>query len=108
MTVSRQCIAVLDNDGPGVSHSDLGRLADRFYRGSGVQSPGSGLGLSIVERIARYFDTHVQFGTGLGGRGLGVIVEFPAQPASQGGAPAGESVAQRGGEDVARQTARSA
>lgn len=72
-----QCLAVRDN-GPGVADAERARLTDRFYRGNGVQAPGSGLGLSIVERIARYFDGTVHFEAGLNGRGLGVIVEFPA------------------------------
>ncbi|TAM03713.1 MAG: hypothetical protein EPN70_13370 [Paraburkholderia sp.] len=38
---------------------------------------GSGPGLSIVDRIAHYFNGTVQFETGLDGRGLAVIVEFP-------------------------------
>lgn len=71
-----QCLAVRD-DGPGVAEAERARLTDRFYRGSGTQSPGSGLGLSIVERIARYFNGTVQFEPGLNGRGLGVVVAFP-------------------------------
>jgi two-component system, OmpR family, sensor histidine kinase QseC len=72
-----QCLAVRD-DGPGVAEAERARLTDRFYRGSGTQSPGSGLGLSIVERIARYFNGAVRFEPGLNGRGLAVVVEFPA------------------------------
>ncbi|RQG99840.1 ATP-binding protein [Paraburkholderia dinghuensis] len=72
-----QCLAVRD-DGPGVADDERARLTDRFYRGTGVQAPGSGLGLSIVERIARYFSGTVRFEPGLNGRGLAVVVEFPA------------------------------
>ncbi|MFP6560811.1 ATP-binding protein [Paraburkholderia sp. B3] len=82
-----QCLAVLD-DGPGVAEADLARLTDRFYRGASVQSPGSGLGLSIVERIAHYFNGRLQFGPGLGGRGLAVIIDFPALPEAGTGASA--------------------
>ncbi|WP_322014798.1 ATP-binding protein [Paraburkholderia sp. J12] len=82
---AKQCIAVRD-DGPGVAEIEHGRLTDRFYRVAGVQSPGSGLGLSIVERIARYFNGVVEFGPGLDGRGLAVSVAFPALEASRGGA----------------------
>lgn len=73
----KQCLAVLD-DGRGVAETDFTRLTDRFYRGTEIQSPGSGLGLSIVERIVRYFNGTLRFGEGLEGRGLGVFVEFPA------------------------------
>lgn len=80
-------LAVLD-DGPGVAEADLVRLTDRFYRGASAQSPGSGLGLSIVERIAHYFNANVQFGPGLGGRGLAVIVDIPSIPEPRTRAPA--------------------
>ncbi|WP_052392017.1 ATP-binding protein [Paraburkholderia bannensis] len=85
-----QCLAVLD-DGTGVAQTDLARLTDRFYRGTGVQSPGSGLGLSIVERIVRYFNGTLRFGTGLDGRGLGVFVEFPAVQGTQEMALSGQA-----------------
>jgi two-component system sensor histidine kinase QseC len=45
-------VAVQDN-GPGVSPEALRRLGDRFYRPPGQDQPGSGLGLSIVRRIAQ-------------------------------------------------------
>lgn len=35
--------------GPGMAEGDQARLRRRFERGAGAQSPGSGLGLSIVE-----------------------------------------------------------
>jgi two-component system sensor histidine kinase QseC len=72
-----QCIAVRD-DGPGVASGEYGQLTDRFYRGSSAQSPGSGLGLSIVERIAQYFGGAVRFESGIGGRGLGVVIALRA------------------------------
>ncbi|WP_321818793.1 MULTISPECIES: ATP-binding protein [unclassified Paraburkholderia] len=88
-----QCLAVLD-DGPGVDPDDLAKLTDRFYRGTGVQSPGSGLGLSIVERIARYFHGTLRFGIGLNGRGLGVFVEFQAfEPITHESLPGGDHFA---------------
>lgn len=36
------------------------------------------------------FDARVQFGTELDGRGLGVIIDFPAKPGPQGGMSAAE------------------
>ncbi|WP_175888390.1 ATP-binding protein [Burkholderia contaminans] len=85
---TRQRIVVCD-DGPGVAPGEHERLGDRFYRGSGVQSPGSGLGLSIVTRIAQYFGGTVQFGAGIGGRGLGVVITLPSAGAGEP-SPAGE------------------
>ncbi|WP_334068669.1 ATP-binding protein [Burkholderia cepacia] len=77
-----QCIVVRD-DGPGVAPGEYERLGDRFYRGSGAQSPGSGLGLSIVTRIAQYLGGTVQFGPGIGDQGLGVAVALPSADAGE-------------------------
>jgi len=66
------------DDGPGVAPDDLARLTNRFFRATGTQSPGSGLGLSIVARIAEHFDATMNINTGIGGRGLAVEVSFPA------------------------------
>ncbi len=44
-------IEVID-DGPGVDDEHLARLGDRFFRTPGQDTSGSGLGLSIVTRIA--------------------------------------------------------
>lgn len=44
-------LAVRDN-GPGVPAEELPRLTERFYRGASVTAEGSGLGLTIVGRIA--------------------------------------------------------
>ncbi|NHB11554.1 hypothetical protein GWK53_34260 [Burkholderia cepacia] len=82
-----QCIVVRD-DGPGVAPGEHERLGDRFYRGSGAQSPGSGLGLSIVTRIAQYLGGTVQFGPGIGSQGLGVAVALPSAGAGEA-TPAG-------------------
>ncbi len=39
--------------GPGIPPAELGRVFDRFHRGSGVRDvPGSGLGLAIVKQVA--------------------------------------------------------
>jgi len=53
-------IAVIDN-GPGVNEDDLQRLGQRFYRPPGQQMSGSGLGLSIVSRIARLHGMQINF-----------------------------------------------
>ena len=49
--------------GPGISDVDRTRIFDRFYRAESARStPGSGLGLSIVKRVAEDHDgsVHVQ------------------------------------------------
>jgi len=42
----------VQDSGPGLSDADLARLGERFFRVTGNAEPGSGLGWSIVQRIA--------------------------------------------------------
>jgi two-component system sensor histidine kinase QseC len=71
------------DDGPGVAPDDLTRLTNRFFRATGNQATGSGLGLSIVARIAEHFGARLHLGTGIGERGLAVEVSFPAYAAAE-------------------------
>ncbi len=68
------------DDGPGVAADVLSRLGDRFFRQAGTREPGSGLGLSIVRRIAQLHAASVGYATNPAGRGLAVTVRFPALP----------------------------
>jgi two-component system, OmpR family, sensor kinase len=49
--------------GPGMSTEEAGHVFDRFYRGAGQTGGGSGLGLYIVERLARSFGGSVSVET---------------------------------------------
>ncbi|RXZ44769.1 ATP-binding protein [Crenobacter cavernae] len=51
LILSPEAIVVRD-DGPGVPPEYLERVRERFFRPPGQEATGSGLGLSIVERIA--------------------------------------------------------
>jgi len=51
LRMAPEAIEVLD-EGAGVAADELPRLGDRFYRPAGSEPGGSGLGLSIVRRIA--------------------------------------------------------
>ncbi|WP_182407514.1 ATP-binding protein [Psychrobacter sp. GP33] len=53
-------IRVIDN-GLGVEQQQLARLSERFYRPAGQSQLGSGLGLSIVNRIAELHGLRVEF-----------------------------------------------
>ena len=64
------------DDGEGVAMEQLPRLRDRFFRTQNGDVPGSGLGLSIVEKIASAHNGVVLVGEGLAGRGLGVTIRF--------------------------------
>jgi two-component system sensor histidine kinase QseC len=77
-------LCVMD-DGPGIAADERAPVFNRFHRGASEQAAGtsgSGLGLSIVKRIARLHEAQIVLGQGIGGRGLGVTVRFPGfQPA---------------------------
>lgn len=59
-------LGVSDN-GPGVSAEELPRLAERFYRGSSALAEGSGLGLTIVHRIAELHGARLELANREGG-----------------------------------------
>lgn len=69
---------VVADDGPGLPAEERQRVFDRFYRSLGTGQEGSGLGLSIVARIAELHGATIALGPGLCGRGLSVTVGFPA------------------------------
>jgi two-component system sensor histidine kinase QseC len=73
-------VLTVRDSGPGQGAEDITRLTDRFFRVTGNGADGRGLGLSIVVRIAEYFGGRVDFGAGIGGRGLAATVSFPVPP----------------------------
>jgi two-component system, OmpR family, sensor kinase len=78
-------IQVID-EGPGLSAEDRKRVFDRFYRGSESRSrrtAGSGLGLSIVQALARRSAGSVSLET-VPGRGMTVAITLPANAAADG------------------------
>lgn len=68
------------DQGPGVRPSDLGRIFEPFFR-STAEGKGSGLGLTIAQRVAIAFGGAV-WAENLDGGGLRVTFEFPAAPPS--------------------------
>ncbi|MGO4394320.1 sensor histidine kinase [Variovorax sp. M-6] len=70
------CLRVTD-DGPGVPPPLRDRIFERFYRVAGSGQPGSGIGLSLVWRIAQLHEARIEVGEGLHGRGLSICVRFP-------------------------------
>ncbi len=68
-------LSVSDN-GPGIPLPELERVMERFYRPAGTSASGSGLGLSIVKRIAEIHAASLQLAPGKDGVGLNVIVTF--------------------------------
>jgi two-component system OmpR family sensor kinase/two-component system sensor histidine kinase QseC len=68
---------VVSDQGVGVPPAERGRIFERFYRVSGSQDYGSGLGLSIVQRIADLHDAHIEVRSGERDRGLVIVLRFP-------------------------------
>lgn len=60
ITLNAREFRVRDN-GSGISPQALARIGERFYRPPGQDAPGSGLGLSIVRRIASLHGMQVDF-----------------------------------------------
>ena len=71
------CLTVRD-DGPGIAPESRDRALQRFTRLAGQEVQGSGLGLSIVARIAELHHAQLHLDAGIDGRGLGVTVRFAA------------------------------
>jgi signal transduction histidine kinase len=72
------CVSFIVTDqGPGIPEEERARVWERFHRVLGTGENGSGLGLSIVRRIAELHGARTWLGPGEQGRGLRVRVEFP-------------------------------
>jgi two-component system sensor histidine kinase QseC len=72
---------VIEDQGTGLAEADLARLGDRFYRPAGQAQSGSGLGISIVQRVAELHGLDVRFANRDDGPGLRVTVTRPAAAA---------------------------
>lgn len=73
------CLEVIDQ-GCGLTPEERGRVMQRFYRVPGNQESGSGLGLSIVSRIAVLLGGDLSLHDGAAHRGLTVKVCLPLPP----------------------------
>ena len=81
LLAGRPTLSVSDQ-GPGLTAQEQARVWQRFYRVLGNSAPGSGLGLSIVKRIAEIHAATIDLGPAAQGRGLRVTVSFPAPNAT--------------------------
>ncbi|MFM2067659.1 MAG: hypothetical protein RLZZ584_2568 [Pseudomonadota bacterium] len=68
------------DSGPGLSDADLARVGERFFRVLGSNEAGSGLGWSIVRRIAAVHGAEVRLGRSAALGGLAVSVCWPTAP----------------------------
>jgi two-component system sensor histidine kinase QseC len=71
-----QVVFQVEDSGPGLSEGDLKRLGERFFRVPGSDENGSGLGWSIVKRVAAVHHIRLKAGRSdrLGGLAVTVIV----------------------------------
>ena len=70
------------DDGPGIPPAERTRVFERFYRVAGSATGGSGLGLSIVQRIVEILSGTIELSAPAGGSGLAVTISLP--PAAVG------------------------
>ncbi|MGB0129929.1 MAG: ATP-binding protein [Rhodocyclaceae bacterium] len=68
---------VVTDNGPGIATDDRERVGRRFYRVLGTGENGSGLGLSIVQRICELHGARLSLEPADQERGLRVVVAFP-------------------------------
>ena len=70
----------VQDDGPGIPAAERDRIFERFYRLPGSNGEGCGLGLAIVQEIARLHHSKVEITTDLDDRGSRFTVSFQPQP----------------------------
>jgi two-component system sensor histidine kinase QseC len=68
----------ISDQGPGIPADERAKVGQRFYRILGTEEFGSGLGLSIVKRIAELHGASLSLADGDAGKGLSVSVSFSA------------------------------
>jgi two-component system sensor histidine kinase TctE len=66
----------VEDDGPGIAADKRAAVLARFERGGRTDTTGTGLGLPIVDEIARLHEASLSLGDGSGGRGLKVEIAF--------------------------------
>lgn len=67
----------VSDNGPGIPEELRERVFERFFRVIGNQTTGSGLGLGIVQQIAKLHHAEIQLKTPEIGTGLEFVVIFP-------------------------------
>jgi len=66
----------VEDDGPGIPEAERQHVRERFYRRPGSRGVGAGLGLAIVDEIARVHQASFAIGSGPSGRGARMRVRF--------------------------------
>jgi two-component system, OmpR family, sensor kinase len=76
-TANSEALVRITDAGPGISADERANIGRRFYRAPGTQAPGSGLGLSIVQRILELHRGRMHLDAPSTGSGLQVTVALP-------------------------------
>ncbi|EIZ80883.1 putative transmembrane two-component sensor kinase transcription regulator protein [Novosphingobium sp. Rr 2-17] len=66
----------VNDDGVPIADASLAKLKHRLWRDAGADVEGTGIGLSIVERVANAHDGRLIVQRGAGGRGLNFILSM--------------------------------
>lgn len=83
-----EALLTIEDNGPGIPAAERDRILERFYRVPGSPGDGCGLGLAIVQEIARGHGATVEIGTPPCGRGTIAQVRFPLRAAPAPDSPA--------------------
>lgn len=75
------CVLTVNDSGPGIPVEQRAHALCRLRRLAGQEIEGSGLGLSIVARIAELHHARLELANGIGQPGLGVRLTFRARTA---------------------------
>ena len=77
---------VVADDGPGIPAPDLGRATERFFRGETARStPGSGLGLALVQAVAMLHGGALRLDDNAPGLRAVLVLPTGEQPSDGGG-----------------------
>ena len=73
---AQQAVWTIENQGAGLTVAELQRIGERFYRVLGTKTQGSGLGISIAQKIVQLHQGHLSVDASELG-GLKVQLTFP-------------------------------
>jgi len=79
LTAAGEPFVAVSDQGPGIPPAERSRVLDRFHRIAGSGASGSGLGLSIVARIAELHGARLELDSSPDGKGLGARVVFSSR-----------------------------
>jgi signal transduction histidine kinase len=89
-------VSVSDN-GPGIDDSEKGKVVERFYRGDASRgTPGVGLGLSLVQAVAKLHGSALELTDGNPGLRVAITMPFDAAGTAALAAPPQETAAGEG------------